>query len=76
MAEFRGGAGGFGGTSTFNTEQRQGKYFPHKNVVIFKNHLTDEVFVRCLTCKQKWTHPRLYPEAPEKCEYNECEAND
>jgi len=65
--EFRGGAGGYGGITTMNTEQRTGRYSPHLAVSKITDYLTDTVHVTCLTCGEKWEHPRSVPSAPDVC---------
>ena len=67
MVEFRGGAGGYGGISTMNTDQRTGRYSPHLAVSKITDYLTDTVNVTCLTCGEKWEHPRSAPSAPNIC---------
>ena len=65
--EFRGGAGGYGGITTMNTEQRSGRYSPHLAVSKITDYLTDTVHVTCLACGEKWEHPRSVPSAPDVC---------
>lgn len=58
MAKYE-GAGGYGGISTLNQDQRQGKYFPHINIFILKQHPFK--LVRCFTCNTQWSDGEEYP---------------
>ena len=52
------GAGGYGGISTMNQDQRKGRYHPHYNVTRHENFSTNETQVVCLSCGMRWYHPR------------------
>jgi len=67
MSEFRTGAGGYGGISTMNQDQRAGKYDPHRVVSVLKNFLFDQIHIRCHICGQEWIHPRGTPTCPPIC---------
>ena len=62
-----GGAGGYGGISTMNQDDRQGPYYPHHNISKHTDHATDEVQVFCFSCGQRWWHKRGEIEKPERC---------
>jgi len=53
-----GGAGGYGGPSTMNQDQRQPRYMPHINVTLYTRFSDNTTEVSCRDCKQMWTHPR------------------
>ena len=55
----REGAGGYGGITTLNTDQRQGKYFPHKDIFITRQH--PDVYIKCFTCKATWAEGDKIP---------------
>lgn len=61
-----GGVGGYGGISTMNQEGRGSRYGPHNPVV---RYLVDgtEYEVKCLMCKQEWSHPRDERKFPMTC---------
>lgn len=68
MSELRGGTGGYGGITTMNQDQRQGKYAPHKAIVRIKNLMTGIVGVRCFHCGGRWTHPEgVVQNTPPSC---------
>ncbi len=63
-----GGVGGYGGISTMNQDQRQPRYMPHNNVVLYTRMSDNTTEVKCLACGEKWEHPRgSRANAPEKC---------
>ena len=53
------GAGGYGGITTLNTDQRQGKYFPHKDIFITRQH--PNIYIKCFTCKYSWCDGDIVP---------------
>ena len=53
------GAGGYGTTSTLNTDQRQGKFYPHKDILILTQHPFK--LIRCFTCKAQWESGEAFP---------------
>ena len=53
-----GGAGGYGGISTMNQDQRGPRYAPHRNISLFQNYTNDRTEVSCRDCGQQWYHPR------------------
>lgn len=62
-----GGRGGYGGISTMNQDQRQGRYWPHPATSARVDYLTDEVIVHCLKCDVEWRHPRGDVKGPVEC---------
>lgn len=58
MAKYE-GAGGYGGISTLNQEHRQGRFYPHTNIIIIRQHPTSRV--KCFTCQCSWTEGNDYP---------------
>ena len=74
MSRMTGGAGGYGGISTFNTDQRGSPYEPHKGPIV-KYTSYDRpgpAYVRCecIHCRKKWEHVKGEPwgSAPEVCD--------
>ena len=69
MVERFGGKGGFGAIASDNTDQRKGRYWPHKNLTKWNDYITDRMNVVCLDCRQRWDHPRQDPwnSAPKEC---------
>lgn len=64
-----GGAGGYGGISTMNQDQRQPRYMPHNNVVLYTRMSDNMTEVKCIACGARWEHPRgARANTPEKCE--------
>jgi hypothetical protein len=60
------GAGGYGGISTMNQDQRKGVYWPHKGP--FSRYVTTElVYTKCLKCRKEWKHHRIEPSCPPVC---------
>jgi hypothetical protein len=66
MSELRGGAGGYGGIISLNTENRVSAYSPH-TVVTETSYTYDHVYVKCLKCGETWFHPRGSKFAPSRC---------
>lgn len=58
MSEMRGGIGGYGGITTMNQDQRQGRYAPHPATFRRQDPLTQLVHVNCYRCGAAWTHPK------------------
>jgi hypothetical protein len=46
----RTGAGGYGGISTMNQDQRQGPFHPHKSISRHYESLKDIWWIKCLHC--------------------------
>lgn len=71
MVERTGGKGGYGACASDNTDQREGKYPPHKAVSITHSPSEDPpmTYVKCLACSQTWSHPWREPwgSAPKAC---------
>ena len=71
MVERFGGKGGFGAIASDNTDQREGKYAPHRAVSVTHDPGGNPPlsFVKCLKCNQAWTHPWRDPwgSAPAEC---------
>jgi hypothetical protein len=44
------GAGGYGGISTMNQDQRQGPFHPHKSISKYYKSLDDIWWIKCLHC--------------------------
>ena len=59
-----GGAGGYGGITTLNQDGRQGRYFPHKDIFILKQHPFK--LIRCFTCKAQWEDGQTFPQICKK----------
>ena len=73
MSELRGGAGGYGGCTSMNSEQRTSPYHPHKGPIVkyISNKTTPATMhVECISCRKKWTHLKGDPwgSGPEVCE--------
>ena len=69
MKTMMGGKGGYGGISTMNTDQREGRYKPHNNVTLYTRYSDNVVEVSCRDCGQKWEHTRGYrSDTPAMCE--------
>ena len=52
------GAGGYGGISTQNQDQRGPRYGKHTLISTVQNMLNATVLVTCLKCGEVWEHPR------------------
>jgi hypothetical protein len=65
MVELLKGVGGFGGTTTMNTDQREGWYGQHA-VVSTTDYMQDITFCHCIKCELRWTHSRGDRSAPTK----------
>jgi len=61
------GAGGYGGITTLNQDQRQSRYHPHKTFVRYKDYAHDMYVVKCLDCGETWSHGWTERWAPEEC---------
>jgi len=62
-----GGAGGYGGISTMNQDQRGPRYGPHRTLVKWFSAETGLYQVKCLDCEQEWEHDRIERNFPCKC---------
>jgi len=51
----RTGAGGYGGSSTMNQDQRGGKWHPHNGTSQYRDRMTNKVLLKCVVCKAEWT---------------------
>ncbi len=58
MAKYE-GAGGYGTISTLNQDQRQGRFYPHKSIFVFKQHPVSDI--KCLDCLEHWREGEEYP---------------
>jgi len=69
----RGGAGGYGGITSLNTDQKESPYHPHQVLSKVRDYKENKVFVKCLTCGQTWSHPigDMWGYQPEECLKNE-----
>ena len=69
----RGGAGGYGGITTMNSDQRESPYYPHQVLSKVRDYKENKVFVKCLTCGQTWSHPigDYWGYQPETCNAQE-----
>lgn len=65
------GAGGYGGITSLNQDQRQGKYFPHKNVYVYIKH--PNKFIKCFICKQEWSDNSTIPAKCKKDDWMSAE---
>jgi len=66
-----GGAGGYGGISTMNQDQRQPRYMPHVSVSMYTRLSDNTTEVSCYGCGQKWSHPRgARANTPSECSKN------
>ncbi len=61
------GAGGYGGISTQNTDQRGPRYGPHTLISTRMDWGNNTTVVECLTCGETWQHPRGKRTWPIKC---------
>lgn len=59
-----GGAGGYGGITTLNTESRQGRFYPHINIFILKQH--PYKLVKCFGCNTQWEEGEEFPKTCKK----------
>ena len=63
------GAGGYGGISTLNQRDVRPKYSPHMAISTTINHMAGCIMVKCLNCRQEWSHMRgEQTNTPEVCE--------
>ena len=55
----REGMGGYGGITTMNQDQRQGKFYPHKNIFVLVQH--PYKLVKCFDCSKQWESNEIIP---------------
>ena len=68
MSEMRGGIGGYGGITTMNQDQRQGRYAPHSATLVLRDKMMQLVHVKCYLCDAIWVHPEgVVKNVPKKC---------
>lgn len=65
------GAGGYGGITTLNQDSRQGKYYPHTNIFVYKQHPVSTI--KCLTCYATWESNEDYPKICKKDDWKSAE---
>jgi hypothetical protein len=65
------GAGGYGTCSTLNQDERQGRYYPHINILILEEH--PYKLIRCFTCSKQWEASETKPLTCKKDEWKSAE---
>ena len=69
MSEMRRGIGGYGGITTMNQDQRQGRYAPHLTTLRLYKPWSGLMWVQCLDCHAVWRHPKGdVKNVPKTCE--------